>query len=537
MRSRIGFVVGALVGVGVLAGADCGTKPWSQQRAERQQAIDAHVAANWNDWMSFKNEPVGNLGVPVVMFRLFPEIFPDIWGPPEDRMAVAGFGQDPYEPDRVIPFGIGISPSDPIDLPFPLPDAEVNVAQLACSACHMGKYQDADGNVVPLIGAPSSFLRFPMLMVQTVNDPRWTASNFRLALAAKPPGWVYGYDPDFADDELAERAIFTAPSGAEGFLDEVKNGTNARKARFDATIGTYAYDVPNPPRPIPGSRDVLSFAISILVDPTLFTPAELEDILPDAPAPIDIMAVWRQGQRPNAQWDGSVASAIHRNVAASFALVGAENVNVANALASQRFQENLPSPPYPFSVNLTAAKRGKAIYNQACAGCHAAGSTAVYPPSVTGTDPNRVQLFNPWIIDTFVDQLRSACDDPVVCNDANGDPLPDEMLAVNTQGYSALPLNGVWATAPYLHNGSVPTLYHLLAADERPATFQRGNPTYDTTHVGYTWDAPGPASLLFDTSDAGYSNSGHAGPAFNGGIDWDAEPQKLWDLLEHLKTL
>ena len=80
-------------------------------------------------------------------------------------------------------------------------------------------------------------------------------------------------------------------------------------------------------------------------------------------------------------------------------------------------------------------------------------------------------------------------------------------------------------------------MYHLLAG-ERPDTFFRANKTYDQDFVGFTWDrADNPNAILYDTSQAGYSNAGHDGPEFDGGIDWDDEPRKLWDLLEYLKTL
>ena len=85
----------------------------------------------------------------------------------------------------------------------------------------------------------------------------------------------------------------------------------------------------------------------------------------------------------------------------------------------------------------------------------------------------------------------------------------------------------------------MPTLYHLIAGD-RPDTFFRGNFTYDQEMVGFTWDEPTNPSglpLLYDTSLDGYSNAGHTGPVFNGGIDWDTEPDMLSDLLEYLKTL
>ena len=75
-------------------------------------------------------------------------------------------------------------------------------------------------------------------------------------------------------------------------------------------------------------------------------------------------------------------------------------------------------------------------------------------------------------------------------------------------------------------------------AGERPDRFYRGNMTYDQDLVGFTWDrADNPNAILYDTDQAGYSNTGHDGPEFNGGIDWDVEQQKLGNLLEYLKTL
>lgn len=85
---------------------------------------------------------------------------------------------------------------------------------------------------------------------------------------------------------------------------------------------------------------------------------------------------------------------------------------------------------------------------------------------------------------------------------------------------------------------SGPTLYRLLTGD-LPETFYRGNYSYDQEFVGFAWDAADDPNraVLYDTSLEGYSNRGHWAPAYSGGIDWLAEPEKLWDLLEYLKTL
>ncbi len=75
--------------------------------------------------------------------------------------------------------------------------------------------------------------------------------------------------------------------------------------------------------------------------------------------------------------------------------------------------------------------------------------------------------------------------------------------------YKARPLDGIWATAPYLHNGSVPTLWDLLQkAASRPATFNVGSRELDTVNVGFETTA-GPDTFLYDTSISGNSNAGH----------------------------
>ena len=70
-----------------------------------------------------------------------------------------------------------------------------------------------------------------------------------------------------------------------------------------------------------------------------------------------------------------------------------------------------------------------------------------------------------------------------------------------TGQYLARPLNGIWWTGPYLHNGSVPTLYDLLHPDQRPAKFKTGGREFDPVKIGYQSDstATGPNVWVFDT--------------------------------------
>jgi hypothetical protein len=99
--------------------------------------------------------------------------------------------------------------------------------------------------------------------------------------------------------------------------------------------------------------------------------------------------------------------------------------------------------------------------------------------------------------------------------------------------YKARPLEGIWATAPFLHNGSVPTLYDLLLpVDQRPRTFSLGTREYDPKKVGYLTapDAPG-NSFVFDTQKPANSNKGHVY-----GVGGLTDAQRL-QLLDYLKTL
>lgn len=106
--------------------------------------------------------------------------------------------------------------------------------------------------------------------------------------------------------------------------------------------------------------------------------------------------------------------------------------------------------------------------------------------------------------------------------------------------YKARPLNGIWAVAPYLHNGSVPSLYLLLSPQsDRPKTFWTGSKQYDPEKVGYdTTQLPG--TSLYDTAKPGNANTGHEfkdGPRRNGVIGPLLSHDDRMALIEYLKSL
>jgi hypothetical protein len=106
--------------------------------------------------------------------------------------------------------------------------------------------------------------------------------------------------------------------------------------------------------------------------------------------------------------------------------------------------------------------------------------------------------------------------------------------------YKARPLSGIWATPPYLHNGSVPNLYALLSpVTERPKKFYLGNREYDPLNVGYRTDKF-PGGFAFDTTIRANSNSGHEFtnlPNQVGAIGRQLSPDERRALIEYLKTL
>lgn len=99
--------------------------------------------------------------------------------------------------------------------------------------------------------------------------------------------------------------------------------------------------------------------------------------------------------------------------------------------------------------------------------------------------------------------------------------------------YKSRPLDGIWATAPYLHNGSVPNLFELLLPPEKRSTsFPVGTRLFDPKLVGYSTDRNAPGNgFVFDTSLAGNSNAGHD---YGASRLTDAD---RWALIAYLKTL
>lgn len=191
---------------------------------------------------------------------------------------------------------------------------------------------------------------------------------------------------------------------------------------------------------------------------------------------------------------------------------------------------SLEAPEYPEPIDENLATEGKSLFDANCARCHGKyDGTSEYPNLLipvneVNTDATLADAYKMETFGSFVNWYNSSW----FSTGNNGGQLVVE------SGYIAPPLDGVWATAPYLHNGSVPDLASLLNSNTRPDYWKREyfDYTYDMDKVGW------PHAVLeskqnsetYDTSIPGYSNSGHTyGDKFS--------DQERLSVIEYLKTL
>lgn len=493
-------------------------KPWSTLKRQKQAALDNYLAANDAGLQSFLYKPLGTAGVPTAMLRAFSVAFPDIWGTPDQFFAPQGLFKDPFNASNPLPAGLGTVNVNGVDF-----------TTLSCAGCHLGRVQKPDGTIIPLIGAPNTtFNQFRTSVEKTVADPRYFA-------------------------------VFGDNAGTQTFKQKVLG----RLTLITRSLGAFSYGPhhPNPPDlnavDKPGYLDAIGVAAASLLMPEFLAlaanptdlaaqsafAAAVQTVMPPKPSQVDIVSVWNQSKRSLAQWDGSIANPIYRNLGASVGVIGDPTaVDYDNAAITAAFNENLPPPPYPFAVDDIAKTIGLGIYIDACESCHKDNNATIYPASVIGTDVNRTLTVPAAQRTRFIAALKAACKDPAKCTVPDDQIIRD--LDATGRGYVAAPLDGIWARAPYLHNGSVPTLEHLLLpAASRPVAFTRGSIRYDERKVGFAWDATAasePNTHTFDTTESGASNAGHdkyISRLTGRPYDFARSPALRYALLEYLKTL
>lgn len=259
---------------------------------------------------------------------------------------------------------------------------------------------------------------------------------------------------------------------------------------------------------------------------------------PERPLPVSVPPWWRMAKK-HALFYNAMGRGDHARFMMMKSLVCTDSVEEARWIDAQfpdirAYIASLAPPAYPFSIDTALAARGKAVFDRHCAGCHGTyGIEDSYPNlvvglDVVGTDP------------AYAEQAYAASDR--FMHWFNQSWYGEIAQARPALGYIAPPLDGIWATAPFLHNGSVPTLAALLDSDTRPDYWRRSadRAEYDQAAVGWVYEAlthgkegasdPAQRKRIYDTTLHGYSNAGHT---IGDGLT-DAERRSL---LEYLKTL
>jgi mono/diheme cytochrome c family protein len=306
----------------------------------------------------------------------------------------------------------------------------------------------------------------------------------------------------------------------------------------------------------PGRNDALAAIAYVLFNYDIGVPSNTNE----ATAPVNFPYLWDITHLYWVQYNGAVHQPMSRNIGEAIG-VGAvthfvdpatgapapapgrwrTTISVRNLYALETIVASLKPPVWPQAVfgpiDRAQADRGRQLFTENCGACHSIRAIAnskndtwsvkVLSLEKIGTDPMQANNF----AHTYYDGTKFGLSNHV--NAAEG--LQAVTAAIRTQayhdehipqsewpeydgygrpdlvttpcGYKARPLVGVWATPPYLHNGSVPTIFDLLS-ETRPARFHTGGTEYDPQRLGFI-ETTGPDVVLIDTSIVGNSNAGH----------------------------
>jgi cytochrome c2 len=430
-------------------------------------------------------------GVPYWVWLVLPRIFPEYFPQP------GGYAS------------IGLVSRDGHDMPIGLSKVTVGFPRVGmnCAMCHTASFRARPADVPTIYPAavshqtgPQEYQRF---LIAAASDPRFTASTILDEIARNTK-------LSLVDQLLYRLIIIPGAKRAILRLQESDHWTLQRPA-----WGRGRVDAPN------------SVKFRFLRQPS-------DETIGTA----DMMPLWNLRRRDGASfgWDGSIAS-LREAVQSAAISVGAapkwidrdyaawdsrDPKTMSSLRRVMNYIGDAKPPKYPLPIDAAAASAGAAIFDAACAGCHKAGGArtgSVIPLAEVATDRHR--------LDAWTLNAASAYN-------AYGDGHAWKFTTFRkTAGYVAVPLDGIWLSAPYLHNGSVPTLADLLEpADARPKKFWRGYDVYDSSRVGFVTQGPEAerAGSPLDVTLPGNGNAGHI-------YGTELPPAQKRALLEFLKTL
>jgi len=444
--------------------------------------------------MRFKYGSIGaenDAGIPYWIFYVLPRVFPEKFVQ-DGQVAPGGFAAlgVPWEMGQELPVGFTKK-----TIGFP------RVAN-NCAVCHTTSYRvTADSNPVFVVGGSghtTNVQAFFRLLIDCAKEPRFNADILMAEInRVTHLDWI---------DKLLYRFLII-PMTKQRLLE--------REAQF---AWLYRKDFPDWGR---GRDDAMNltkyFMIKAPMDDT-FGPTDMPSIWNLK------KYVWEKGHRMNYAGDSSDPYSVIMDSA--LGVLGAEPKKKADFVGQVKWLQDylsaLPAPKYPFSINKAKVAAGKPLFIAHCAACHASEKTGTpLPLAEVGTDRGRLDSWN----------KGAAIKANQVVKDMGLERKG--LVEEDLKGYVAAFLDGIWLKAPYLHNGSVPTLRDLLEpAAQRPKVFWRGYDVYDQARVGFVSDSPEArrTGTVLDTTGKGGGNQGHE---FGTGLS-NAEKEAL---VEYLKTL
>ena len=390
---------------------------------------------------------------------------------------------------------LGLTWEEGREMPIGITKESIGIARVGmnCAVCHVGTVRETSlSNPIFIVGGASTKFdvqRYAKFFFDCANDPRFT------------PGFIlpeieYNHHLSWLESAFYRYLI----------IPRTKKALLKQEAAFQW--------MNNRPPTGSGRTDMNPLKIRVLN-------------LPDdgSVGSTDIMSIWNQKPRQGFYYHSDGINPDLTEVVLSSALgTGTipQEINLASLQRIEQWLQELPPPVYPFAIDRDLAQQGQQVFESNCASCHSFGSARVgrvIPLTEIKTDPNR--------LDHWTQEASDGMN-----NYAANYPWDFDRFR-KTDGYVASALDGIWAKAPYLHNGSVPTLKDLLLeSGDRPKQFYRGYDVYDLDRVGFisTGEAAQRSSFLVDTSIEGNGNSGHEFGTNLKENDKDA-------LVEYLKTL
>jgi hypothetical protein len=438
----------------------------------------------------FKYGSIGaeqNSGIPYRIWRALPGLFPDAF---EGRKDYASFGFL-YEND---------AGGQPRDLPIGIARRVyrgVEVVWFNCATCHTGSVSRVDSGEpqhtvrVTVPGMPSNNLnlyRFIRFLLDAGADERLSPDILIPAINATGPRL------GLIEDTIYRWYV----------IPLLREGLVLRRTRLLPLL------TQQPPW---GPGRVDTFNPYKLIQANM----PLTSLQPDERiGTADFPSIFRQRPREgmHLHWDGNNNSLAERNLSAALgAGVTPQSVDhdaidrVANWLLDLR------PPPSPIRPDAAAVARGREIFMRQCKDCHGHQEPQDYVftgETIGQVEPNNRLGADPHRLDSYTETLHEY----QLANFFKGTKYQFKYFA-KTNGYADLPLDGLWLRAPYLHNGSVPTLAALLDLPEkRPQAFNRGSDRPDPINGGFEAPACAPPpvptnGVCFDTRLPGNANNGH----------------------------